>query len=134
MSDTDATAVHLANESGDHVVGIEKLRVLIIEDEKTWFAQGLEIDHLAQGSSIDEAKSNFETGLLATIHENLRIFGTIESVLNPAPLDIWKERLRRDAVAKRLSHVSIHQIDTTQDVRDLLPFQGIDYLKVEAHA
>ena len=133
MSEQDATAVHIANESGDHVVGIGDLRVILIEEGGSWYAQGLEIDYVAQGSSISQAKANFETGLHATVSENLRIFGTIEPLLTPAPPEVWKDRLNPQSKAKRFYYASVHQLGTMDDVLDFLPFQGIDYLQAEGH-
>jgi len=131
MPNEDATALHIANKSGDHLVGIGDLRVILIKEAGSWYAQGLEIDYVAQGSSIDQAKTNFETGLHATIRENLKIFGTIEGLLTPAPVEVWKDRLDPHAKAKRFYYASIHQIGTMNDVLDFLPFQGIDYLEAE---
>ena len=50
--------------TGDtHVVGIGNLRVAIETDGKFWTAQGLEIDYIAQGDDLEDAKKQFEDGL-----------------------------------------------------------------------
>lgn len=130
----NTAAVHAQTGDGGCIVGIGALRVLLIEEDSHWYAQGLEIDYVSQGKSIEESKKNFELGLTATIHENLRIHGTIEPVLAPAPVEIWKERLDPKAMAKRHSQISVHQIPTMQLAAAMLPFQTIDYLQTESHA
>ncbi len=82
-------AFHGKAKDGTNIVGIGNLRVVIIEDEGTWFAQGLEIDYAVQAKSLATVKKAFEDGLAATIHENLRIHGTIEALLKPAPPEVW---------------------------------------------
>ena len=129
MPNEDATAVHVADRTGEHLVGIGDLRVILVQEAGCWYAQGLEIDYIAQGESIDQAKANFETGLHATIRENLKIFGTIEPLLTPAPPEVWKERLHPNAEAKRLFDASIHPTSTMEDVQDFLPFKGIEYFQ-----
>lgn len=134
MSSEDATALHTRDKSGDQLVGIGDLRVILIREAESWYAQGLEIDYVAQGASIEQAKANFEIGLDATISENLKMLGTIEGLLTPAPVEVWKDRLNPDAKAKRLFYASIHQMSAMEDVANLLPFQGIEYLEAEGGA
>lgn len=78
--------------SGDiHVVGVSALRVLILQDGENWFAQGLEIDYAASGTSKDDVKSKFEKGLCDTVSEHLLLHGTIEKFLKVAPQEAWSE-------------------------------------------
>ena len=74
-----------------HLVGIGALRVLIAKDGPSFVAQGLEIDYVAQGNSIQEVQTNFEDGLAATIAEHLKVYGGIQRVLKMAPADLWAE-------------------------------------------
>lgn len=124
-----AMAFHGKAKDGTNIVGIGNLRVVIIEDEGTWFAQGLEIDYAVQAKSLATVKKAFEDGLAATIHENLRIHGTIEALLKPAPPEVWTEMLFGAAVAgkhiKRYSQISLHQ-----KLQQSLPFNAIDYLEL----
>ena len=129
MSNQDTTAIHAVTDSGDHIVGIGHLRVILVSEDDHWHAQGLEIDYMAQGSSIDEAKSNFETGLLVTIEENLRINGSIELLLNVAPPEVWKDLLDPSARLKIFTQLSVHERDDMAGFRGLLPFQAINYLQ-----
>lgn len=107
------------------MVGIGNLRVKITHDDGAWFAQGLEIDYAAQGSSLEDVKRRFEKGLLATIGEHLRIYGTIRKLLQPAAPEIWQELA--DASEARYSHVSIHL-----HAASALPFRGITYIEPKA--
>ncbi len=127
--DATTAAVHGASSEGEHIVGIRNLHVSIVQDGSFWFAQGLEIDYVAQGDTIDDARTKFEDGLAATIHENLRIHGTIEPMLQVAPQEVWKELLlNQDAIADRYSQVSVHQVP--EIMRSVLPFQSIAYLEL----
>lgn len=128
------TALHGHNESGsEHVVGLLNLRVVIVPDGKLWFAQGLDIDYAAQGTSIEDAKKQFEDGFVATVHEHLKVFGTIDKLLSVAPNEVWQEMLYAPKAKHQLySQVSTHSIAKEGEL-EALPFKGIEYL-VAAHA
>jgi len=122
------TAIHRTAEDGTtHMVGIGNLRVVIIPDGDAWFAQGLEIDYAVQGSSVEDSKKQFEDGLAATIQEHLRIYGTIEKLLEVAPTEVWKSvLLSPSAKLSGFSQVSVHEV-----IRNALPFHGIAYLELQ---
>lgn len=136
MPEDNTTAAHASTDHAEHIVGIGDLRVVLIEEGNYWFAQGLEIDYLAQGSSIKDAKDKFETGLAATFYENLRIHGTIQPLLVPAPVEIWKERFNPGSKAKRYRPIPVHQIPDFERfgsaLSSELPFQAIEYLQAVA--
>ena len=73
------------------MVGIGNLRVMVFNDDGSWFAQGLEIDYFSQGDSLEDVKARFEGGLCATFSEHLKTHGTIEGVLKVAPQEVWQE-------------------------------------------
>lgn len=128
--DIHATAVHeVASIKGTaaHVVGIGNLRVMITRDDGSWFAQALEIDFAAEGTSLPDVKRRFEKGLGATIDEHIRVFGNIEKLLQPAPREAWRELLSviPGVDRYRFSQVSIH-------VEKALPFKGITYIEPKA--
>jgi hypothetical protein len=128
-----ATAVHLQQKDG-HIVGIGNLRVIIVQDESCWFAQGLEIDYAAQGKSLDDVRTQFEEGLCRTIHEHLRVYGTIINFLKPAPREIWQELLYdKLAGINRHSQISWHEKFPSKSVPNL-PFEGINYIQQEKAA
>ena len=123
-----AVAFHEKSKDGTEVVGIGNLRVVIIEENGMWFAQGLEIDYAAQGHTLEDVKKQFEDGLCATIHEHLRVHGTIDKMLNAAPPTVWKEMLYDPSgLKKRYSQVSAHH-----NLNRFLPFENINYLQAQA--
>lgn len=89
-----ADAIHMSLKNGkgsSHVVGVADLRVVITcEGPEEWYAQGLDIDYLAQGTSLDGVKKAFESGLRKTVNENLKCVGSISRLLAPAPQDVWE--------------------------------------------
>lgn len=125
-----AAAIHQKVSDGKrHVVGIGNLRVAILPEGNFWIAQGLEIDYVAQGTSIEDVKTQFDDGLACTIHQHLQIFGNIDNLLSPAPRKIWKEVLNPKAIHNRYSQISNHQV-----IRDAFGFEKVDYLLLAANA
>src|SRR5689334_16646461 len=124
----ETVAFHGQSPDGTHhVVGIGNLRVVIVPDGESWFAQGLEIDYAVQGTSESDVKKKFEYGLKATVEEHLMIHGTIENLLKVAPPDEWKEFLGDPSGRRKLySQVTSHVL------QGVLPFDGIHYLVAEA--
>ena len=116
-------ALHRAEESGTHAAGIGNLRVVLVPDENFWFAQGLEIDYAAQGDSLEDAQENFQDGLSATIHEHLRVYGTIAGMLRIAPQEAWDLLLKAGAKPHPVRQVSF---PAAEDVP--LPFDNIQFI------
>jgi hypothetical protein len=123
------TAFHGKGKDGSTIVGIGNLRVVIVQEGNEWFAQSLEIDYAAQGKSLAKVKQAFENGLAATVHEHIRVYGTIEKLLKPAPPEVWRDMLFGVAVSgkhfKRFSQISLHR-----ELQQSLPFKAIDYLEL----
>ena len=134
--DPGATFVaHLEGESNAdvHAVLVGSLRVVIIEDEDHWFAQGLEIDYAASGLDMDDVKDRFQQGLAATIHEHLRMYGTVEPLLKVAPQEAWDLLFTADT-HHRLTCASLHAFDSAvEDARHQrklsFPFSRIAFLQ-----
>src|SRR5438552_18177976 len=121
----DTHAVHLQDEA-HAAVAIWNLSVLIVPDDKFWFAQGLEINYGAQGDTPEEAQQNFQQGLLATIAQHLRVYGNIKKLLKFAPSEILTEAAENKASIKRFAQVSFHEIlDAKSQLQ--VPFDRIDY-------
>jgi hypothetical protein len=83
-------ALHTHDGKETHGFAIINLHVLIQNDDGSWFAQGLEIDYAAEGATIEDAKTNFENGLSATIFEHIKVYGHFWGVLKPAPEEAWR--------------------------------------------
>jgi hypothetical protein len=120
-----AVAIQASHPDGEHhVVGIGNLRVVLVPDGDAWFAQGLEIDYAAQGDTVEDAKQQFEDGLVATIEEHLKQHGNIRLLLNVAPNEVWNEMLHEPgAQRKRFSTVSSHHI-----IKEATDFDGLEFL------
>jgi hypothetical protein len=124
-----ATAVIASNKNGSsHVVGIGNLRVMLFNDHGSWFAQGLEIDLCAQGSSLDDVKERFENGLRETIHQHLKTYGNIKGVLQIAPQEVWDEVYAAKPQISLYSQISLHEFHPA------LQFSGIEYYEKAAAA
>ena len=129
----NATAVNAVTESGEQIVGIGSLRVVLMQEGKSWFAQALDIDYVAQGATIEEARRNFEIGFLATVRENLRMHGDIRHILTPAPAPVWMDLMDPKGKPKRFSSRSIQIADESEELSGVMPFHGINYLQAEAN-
>ena len=111
------TAIHAQSEDGaEHLVGIGNLRVMLFNEENSWFAQGLEIDYFAQGETLEDVQDRFQDGLQATVDLHLRMHGHISGVLQAAPQEVWTEFYSAKPRTVRHTQVSFH-----------LPFAGIQY-------
>jgi hypothetical protein len=126
--------VHGQTQDGKtHVVGIGNLKVVIVKDgENTWFAQGLDIDYAAQGTSVENVKHNFENGLAATIHEYIKAYNSPAKMLKPAPPEVWQEMFYglndQKALKNRFWQVSYHKVEA---VHKFIHFENIEYFEVE---
>lgn len=116
-------AFRFPTEDGDDVVGIGNLRVMLFNDDGSWFAQGLEIDYFAQGNTVEEVQENFQEGLTATIDYHLREHGNIRGILQVAPREAWEDFLAHGELSKRYFHLSLHE----SRLPEILPFAGVDF-------
>lgn len=137
-NDAGAEAIHLSN--GDqHIVGVKSLKVLLTKDGNSWFAQGLEIDYASFGKSVEDAKINFEKGLKSTIAEYLKLHGSIEKFLKPAPQDAWAEYYAADpsVLKQKVTTVTFHDLAENNklvisDNKEYFPFGEIEFLEPRA--
>jgi hypothetical protein len=122
----NAQAVH-ASQEDRHAVALGSVRVLLREEAGEWFAQGVEIDYAATGTTPEEAKDRFERGLAATVHLHLSRFGSVERLLKFAPEAVWQRLKARGAYA--FSMVTVHDLaaDLGRDAVKL-PFERLVYL------
>jgi hypothetical protein len=52
-------------------------------DGSAFVVQGLEVDYIAQGSTIEEALDNFANGFQATVDEHFKQYGHARHFLKP---------------------------------------------------
>ena len=125
-------ALHGVLGEGEDIVGIGSIRVLLFREDGFWYAHGLEIDYLAQGDTIEEAKKSFEDGLTRTIHEHLKIHGNIEHIMQVAPQEIWELVFQPGTLVCRYHPVSFDPWGETTALPPHVtcPFQSIDYLRL----
>lgn len=105
------------------IVGIGDLRVVIKEDSGHWFAQGMEIDYVAEGTSLEDVKDRFERGLAATVHEHVKRFRTIEHLLESVPSEAWRE-IALGVSVKRLRYSCLQLHEVPKAIGESLP-EGI---------
>ncbi|MBM3814743.1 MAG: hypothetical protein FJW20_24220 [Acidimicrobiia bacterium] len=118
------TAIHAKHADGTHhLVTLANIRVVIVPDEGSWFAQGLDIDYAAQGETVPKARKNFEIGLRATINHHLKVYGHLTHFIKVAPPAICQHLLlASSAQFKSFSQISAHEI------HEAAPFNNIEYL------
>lgn len=126
-------AIHASTADGEHhAVAIWNLHVLLIPEGKFWVAQGLEVDYVVQGDSIEDAKKNFEQGLEATIDLNLKMYGNIQGLLVMSPDSVLQQAAKHRSSIKLYGQISTHEIGAQS--QSALPFDGIRYLEMEGEA
>lgn len=67
------------------------LRVWVTRDGSHFVCQGLEVDYLAEGQSVEEALANFHRGLLLTLKKRIEKYKHPHTLIQPAPREHWKE-------------------------------------------
>ncbi|MGH8469978.1 MAG: hypothetical protein ACREVY_13645 [Gammaproteobacteria bacterium] len=124
-----ASVTHIQQQD-NHAVFVAALRVLIQPDTQgLWFAQGIEIDFAASGTSLDDVKRRFVNGLRETIHGHLEKFGKIDKLLRFAPEEAWKPLLEAKDV--KLTLATLHTIPEW-DQNLVFPFKEIAYYQKAA--
>ena len=122
---TNAVHVNMENE---HVVMFNDLRVLISGDnDKGWFARGIEIDYFACGESLEDVQRNFAIGFEATVKEHLKRYGNIERFLRWAPLEEIMDLLD----SKKYVFANISKVYIEKDEDFFIPFDNLCFLKQE---
>lgn len=122
----NAKAVHVSVDD-IHAVSIGALRVLLCVQDGEWFAQGVDIDYAATGTSQDEVKDRFVRGLAATVKLHLSCYGSVERLLRFAPESVWKQL--KGHAALNLDLVTVHDLaDDLGANAGKLPFERVVYL------
>ncbi len=117
------------NMDNCHAVIVDTLRVLIEKDGAGWYAQGLEIDYAAGGSSIEDVKQRFQEGLIDTMHEHLRVYGSLTNMIHPAPKEEW-EKYTTQKDQHTLTTVAL--VAREGALPEMLPYKEIAYLEPRA--
>lgn len=130
---SSAEASHI-KDGNTHIVEIRAMRVLIVKDTNdAWFAQCIDLDYATQGSTIDEAKSNFEKGLTLTIKAHLDRFGTIDHFMKAPPIEAWLPLISSDHRVFNFSNVSAHDLPEIPGIAQF-PFSSLEYIHSDTRA
>jgi len=106
---------------------IEHLRVLVTHDDGSWFAQGLEIDYFAEGTSLNDVQARFERGLEATVDLYVKAYGNADRRWSlRAPDEVWTEFMD-SAVGDLFEYRQVTTHDLPAHAARRLPFSGIRY-------
>jgi hypothetical protein len=122
--DRSPMAIH-GSQGDSHIVGFGNIKVIVCEDDGIWFAQGLDIDYAAEGSSLKNVQENFQNGFSATVGLHLQAFNTIENLLVPAPIEVWKEFT---GIGKHFKFAQIKSYDFSDELKSKMPYSGIDFI------
>jgi hypothetical protein len=113
---------HKSGGKSGSTTGLFGLRVVVVPDDKTWFAQGFDVDYFAAGETPDEAEHNFETGLKAMVELHLKKFGNLEH-LKTAPADV------REEYAGLPFQMKTRELSEVKAVAPQFPYTKVQYFK-----
>jgi hypothetical protein len=124
----DGADAVVSTDGSQATATFRNLHVLITPSGKGFLAQAYQIDYAVYGKDLDQVKQRFETGLTATVHHYIEIYGEIDNLLRQVNTDWWS--LRKAASPDGHYGFSSH---STHELVDL-PFQAIEYETLEAIA
>ena len=106
------TSAKNASSEIQAVVAAMNMNVWVSKDSDHWIAQGLDMDYISQGDTLEECKQSFEDGLAATIHEYLKI-DELQKLFTPQK-HAWQEFVNSSSSGPSLkmeySQISFHRI------------------------
>lgn len=132
MNTVPVKALHLRTDDDHHAVAIGTIRVLVCERAGEWFAQGVEIDYAASGTSLEDVQGRFERGLAATVHQHLKQFEAIDRLMKYAPRSAWQKLSPKEEY--NFAMLTVHHLADLDERLLALPFTRIAYLQEAAAA
>lgn len=126
----DMTEAHHIKHRNNHIVFLDKLTVVITQEEDSWIAQGIEINYFAYGDSVEDAQEAFEVGLFETIKAYLSMNGNIIAMLQWAPPEILNEYYDDQQEEFSFTMVGTHQVEESEH----LPVGKIQFMTPELKA
>lgn len=123
LDEEPAEVIHNHDDDSGDEVTCSRLNVVMKQDADFWYAQGVQIDYVAQGTSLEEAKTNFVEGLAETLLLHTQKFGSVEKVLKWAPVAAWESELHNEHYQVSFSAFD----DAGSRLADLLPYNGVLY-------
>lgn len=90
---------HKKSGDGRHAVDASLRVVILPSEDGGYVAQGLEIDYLSTGRTVDEVRKNFADGLLRTIEAYLRRDRPLTALFakGKTPPEAWNLWLQSDS-------------------------------------
>ena len=120
------TEAHHIKARNNHIIFLDKLTVLITQEEDSWIAQGIEINYFAYGDSVEDAQDAFEIGLFETVKAYLNRNGNIISMLQWAPAEILNEYYG-DPQEFSFTMIGAHEVEADKS----LPVREIQFMAPE---
>lgn len=109
--ESEGRAIHVCDEHNKHTIAMQYIRVLIVQDDdNTWYAQSMDIDYAASGTTLENVQENFAKGLIGTLKANLEKFGHIRRVMESPPLSDWVHLLTQNPQTYAHNNVSSHHV------------------------
>lgn len=116
------------DENPQQLIAVDGLRVIIVPDGDQWFAQGIDIDFAASGSTIEDVQNRFVQGLCSTLHANMvRNKESMRAFLHPAPNSVIEEvtsKLPRSIHELKFVSVRLKNDDCFED----LPYKQASFI------
>lgn len=108
--------------AGDlHTILLHAHRVVVFNDDGGWFAQGLDIDHFAQGDTQESAIGNYTESFEWMIQEHLDTYKSLRHIRVPAPKEIWTQAGNAEEKLQ-LSHLATYEVKVEDKVESLIGF------------
>jgi len=113
-------------KQGDRHAVAAHLRVLIVPAAKGGFvAQGLEVDYVATGATVEDAQHRFAEGFLRTMRSIIRRDSRLDSLFkSKAPRGAWAAYMEGDR-QDTLTCGAV--VDLSDDVASRMPFQALEF-------
>jgi hypothetical protein len=129
---------HRVDDSGNHHVLIDGLRVWVRKEGQHWVANGLDIDYAVAGESREQATRAFVMGLCLTIVEHVKRFHSLERLLaRRAPDDIylaWVREVESNRLEPRVVSLNVPEAELGDwNVLPSLP-SAVKFFEPAAHA
>lgn len=113
-------------KQGDRHAVAAHLRVLIVPAAEGGFvAQGLEVDYVATGATVEDAQHRFAEGFLRTVRSIIRRNSRLDSLFkSKAPRSAWAAYMESDR-KDMLTCGAV--LDLSDDIASRIPYQALEF-------
>jgi len=102
------------------------LRVVIVRDGDQWFAQGIDADYAAAGTTLEDAKRRFTKGFVKSMLVNVAEHGTYDDFLTYPPQHEI-EKLFEKMTSDGFGNLYTIETEPTSTFDLSLPFNRVQY-------